>query len=218
MARKEDRTLATRLLERRVVGALLLGFLASLMLLGLPIVGAARGATITEYELPSSPSAPSGLTAGPDGALWFTERIGQQDRAGYDLGSVHGVFVLRCQCAFADYHRTRRRLVVHGAFTNKIGRVTTSGTFTAFPVPTPNSAPVGITAGPDGVLWFTEGDANKIGRVTTSGAFSEFSIPTAIAAPTGITSGPDGALWFTEENARKIGRVTTELPHKLSRS
>jgi len=32
-----------------------------------------------------------------------------------------------------------------------------------FPVPTAGSAPVGITAGPDGNLWFTEFYGNKIG-------------------------------------------------------
>lgn len=35
-------------------------------------------------------------------------------------------------------------------------------------MPTPNSEPSGITAGPDGALWFTEFDGNKIGRVQAS--------------------------------------------------
>jgi virginiamycin B lyase len=29
--------------------------------------------SITEYSLPNSSSGPSGITTGPDGALWFTE-------------------------------------------------------------------------------------------------------------------------------------------------
>ena len=40
-----------------------------------------------------------------------------------------------------------------------------AGTVTEFPVP--SGSPVGITAGPDGNLWFTEQIANKIGRITT---------------------------------------------------
>ena len=34
------------------------------------------------------------------------------------------------------------------------------------PIPTSNSVPDGITAGPDGNLWFTEQTGNKIGRIS----------------------------------------------------
>jgi hypothetical protein len=51
------------------------------------------------------------------------------------------------------------------------------GTITSFPVPTAASNPEGITAGPDGNLWFTEYNANKIGRITPGGATSGFSAP-----------------------------------------
>jgi len=36
----------------------------------------------------------------------------------------------------------------------KIGRITTTGTITEYNIPTPDSTPRGITAGPDGALWF----------------------------------------------------------------
>jgi virginiamycin B lyase len=48
---------------------------------------------------------------------------------------------------------------------NQIGRITTAGVFTEYPIPTANSVPVGITAGPDGNLWFTEANTNQIGQV-----------------------------------------------------
>lgn len=44
-----------------------------------------------------------------------------------------------------------------------------AGAITEFPIPTANSIPKGITAGPDGNLWFTEDSADKIGRITPSG-------------------------------------------------
>src|SRR5712691_9678229 len=47
-----------------------------------------------------------------------------------------------------------------------------AATFSEFPIPTANSSPNDITAGPDGALWFTEGTANKIGRVSTSGVIT----------------------------------------------
>ena len=82
---------------------------------------------------------------------------------------------------------------------------------TEFPIPTANSFPYGIAAGPDGNLWFAEisGLANKIGRITTVGVVTEFPIPTAFSNPEGIAAGPDGNLWFTEHNTNKIGRITT---------
>jgi hypothetical protein len=111
---------------------------------------------------------PAVITTGPDGALWFTEGIG-----------------------------------------NKIGRITTAGSFTEYPVPTASSGPWGIAMGPDGALWFTELDAGNIGRITTAGAVTEYPTPTASSGPAIIVVGPDGALWFTEDAANNIGRITT---------
>ena len=52
----------------------------------------------------------------------------------------------------------------------------------------------GITAGPDGALWFTNWDS--IGRISTDGVSSDYTGP-GISEALGITVGPDGALWFT---------------------
>jgi virginiamycin B lyase len=85
-----------------------------------------------------------------------------------------------------------------------------SQTITEFPLPTPGSNPAGITAGPDGALWFTETGANKIGRITTTGEVTEFPLPEPNSYPFCITVGPDGALWFTEQLVYRIGRITTD--------
>ena len=45
---------------------------------------------------------------------------------------------------------------------------------TEFPITTAGSDPGGITAGPDGNLWFTEFGVGKIGRITTAGTVTEF--------------------------------------------
>src|SRR5438067_405640 len=76
--------------------------------------------------------------------------------------------------------------------------MTTSGVITEFPIPTPDSDPYVLTAGPDGNLWFTESEANQIGRITPSGEISEFPIASPGSFPIGIAAGPDGNLWFTE--------------------
>ncbi len=78
----------------------------------------------------------------------------------------------------------------------------------AAPVPTSPSSPWGITAGPDGNLWFTEAAGNKIGRISPSGTITQFPLPTSDSWPDGITAGPDGNLWFTEFDGHKIGRIS----------
>src|SRR5713101_4336856 len=96
----------------------------------------------------------------------------------------------------------------------KIGKVTTGSTFTEYAVPNnlfPHH-PYGITAGPDGLLWYTDwGGQNGgyVSKVTTSGTFTQYATTTASSSPHGITAGPDGRLWFTESALNKIGAVTT---------
>ncbi len=79
-----------------------------------------------------------------------------------------------------------------------------TGDITEFPIPTPDSQPVGIKVGPDGNLWFTEQGGNKI---PPDGVITEFPIPTPNSTPFGITAGPDGNLWFSEFIGNKIGRL-----------
>src|SRR4051812_34370 len=152
---------------------------ASLLLAGLPTGAAADtlNASFTEYPVAAGASLRD-MTAGPDGALWFTERHGEA-----------------------------------------IGRITTTGTVTEFPVPTsmenPLPDPQGIAAGPDGALWFTEQTGDAVDRLTTDGVFTRFTLPGYATrnggskGPSAITAGPDGALWFLETGPAAIGRITT---------
>jgi len=91
---------------------------------------------------------------------------------------------------------------------NNIARITTAGVVTEYPIPAASCSPTGITAGPDGALWFTEYNGNHIGRITTAGAITEYPLPKPLSGPTYITAGPDGALWFTEPD-NQVGRITT---------
>jgi virginiamycin B lyase len=70
------------------------------------------------------------------------------------------------------------------------------------------SSPVGIAAGPDGAMWFTNESNNAIGRITTGGAVTNFTDP-GISGPDSITAGPDGAMWFTDPGGDAVGRITT---------
>src|ERR1700729_2061044 len=55
--------------------------------------------------------------------------------------------------------------------------------------------PSGITAGPDGALWFTSANNGLIGRVSTAGKIPLYSHRGLLAGDQGIVTGPDGALW-----------------------
>jgi streptogramin lyase len=115
-----------------------------------------------------------------------------------------------------------------------IGRMTTAGSYSEFPVPAPSDAvgqqtPNGIAAGPDGNVWFTSNAGDSVGRVTPGGTVTVFELPgfaTRFGAgrtPTAITAGPDGAMWFIETSPAAIARITTsgavtEFPLAAGRS
>jgi hypothetical protein len=86
---------------------------------------------------------------------------------------------------------------------NKIGRITTSGTTTEYPVPTSLSFLWGITTGPDGAVWFTEFNGNNVGRITPDGTISEYA-GASFSYPSGIDLGPDGALWFAAGGGESV--------------
>jgi streptogramin lyase len=160
-------------------------------------------------------SYPWGITAGPDGNLWFAgyfDRIGRITPSGVVTEFSIGITAdsgLTWITAGPDGN-----LWFNEATGNRIGRITTSGVVTEFSIGiTADSNPAGITAGPDGNLWFGESNGNRIGRITTSGVVTEFSTGiTANSQPAGITAGPDGNLWFTEGNyngnGNRIGRAS----------
>src|SRR5712691_3105111 len=113
---------------------------------------------------------------------------------------------------------SRRSLVVASLAAMTVAVATSSawaapiaGHFKEFPIPTANSEPRRIAAGPDGALWFTEFRASKIGRITTSGAITEFPVAGS-TFPFDITAGPDGRMWFTESESL-IGAVNPANGH-----
>ncbi|HYL77589.1 MAG TPA: hypothetical protein VEU96_25470 [Bryobacteraceae bacterium] len=165
--------------------------------------------TFTEFPIPGGNPIPFGITAGPDGNLWFTER-----QFGDKIASITTAGVLTEYALPNDGSPTGITTGPDGNlwFTelggSKIGRITTTGVITEFPTLL-GGGPFGIAVGPDGNLWFTMQSANQIGRITTAGAITYFSIPTSSSLPNLIAAGPDGNLWFTEFSGNKIGRITT---------
>ncbi|HEY5026053.1 MAG TPA: hypothetical protein VII76_13840 [Acidimicrobiales bacterium] len=126
---------------------------------------------------------PSALTTGPDGAVWFT--------------------------TYGHWINSGRTATESPGY---IGRVTTSGAFSLFPLS--SGEPVAITAGPDGALWFVTSGTwvnntfvdGYIGRMSTSGVVTTYG--DVAGGDPSITAGPDGAVWFVA--ALGIGRIATD--------
>jgi virginiamycin B lyase len=176
----------------------------------------------TEYAIPTPMSKPWLITAGPDGALWFTEANANQ------IGrvTVAGAFT-EFPIPTAASQPMGITAGPDGALwftevsSNQIGSVTTAGAFHEYPAATV-FGPDGITAGPDGALWFTATDdqpqdkpsmpvPNMIRRITTAGVLTAFPLPLGGSQgprPWGIATGSDGNVWFTEAgDPGKIGRI-----------
>ena len=88
--------------------------------------------------------------------------------------------------------------------TNSIGSIgLSSHAITRFKIPTANSFPISIAAGPDNAMWFTEFRGGNIGRIDlATHAIKEFP---GADGPWGITKGPGTAMWFSAFHS--IGRI-----------
>jgi streptogramin lyase len=169
----------------------------------------------TEYSVPPEESGPYGITAGPDGNLWFTVKktgkVGKITPSGaiteYALTSGSAPLGITTG-SDKNLWLTSHPVAAEKA---EIEKITTSGTVTGYALPS-GSGPDGIAAGPDKNLWFTENTSSKIGKMNTSGTIlAEYELPKE-SYPVGITAGPDGNLWFTEGvnfGTGRIGKITT---------
>ncbi len=164
---------------------------------------------------------PARIALGSDGAMWFTEpdadRIGRITPDGrlqlFPTGKGSGPLAIAAGPDGNVWFTENG----HGTWGgNGIGRITPQGIIATLRVRPPARSVrtllglEGITAGPDGNVWFTESAANRIGRITPAGVVTEFSEGLGSAAPSQITAAADGNLWFSGwflEGGR-IGRIT----------
>jgi virginiamycin B lyase len=89
----------------------------------------------------------------------------------------------------------------------KIGKMTQTGAFTEYPIPS-GASPYYVAIDSNDVIWFTENLTNKIGKCTPAGVITEYSIPTADSNPWGIAIDSNNVMWFAEKKANKIGKMT----------
>ena len=203
-------------LARRLVTSTTVLVSLSVLSLGLTAgSAAASGAGVVTAYTGTGIHDPHGITAGPDGALWFTNRgttrSGGSPRPGWSPTTPapsirpvrdHGR-VPTAPCGSPTTATTRS------------GGSRTAGVVTNYTAPA--STPYGITAGPDGALWFTNSATTRSGGSPRPGWSPTTPVP-ASHEPDGITAGPDGALWFTNVGNDSIGRITHDRGgHQLHR-
>lgn len=175
---------------------------------------------VTKYPLLTTGTQADWITRGPDGAMWFTQSMGNKNIGRITMAGVI-TEVANTTISGGIATGPDGNLWVTSAWAPLgVARVTTAGVQTSFTLPTSTNTPFFIKAAPDGNLWIGEvggpwgsfTTAGALGRVTTSGAITEFTLPTSSNSNPGyftigaMTVGFDGALWFTEPQSGKIGR------------
>lgn len=158
------------------------------------------------YALPLVKGQPTAAVVGAGGDLWITETAGnaiEQWRAGH----AH-VIHLPAGSEPRGIAAGSKAVWFTEAGTNMIGRLTPTGFFTQYRIPTPHSGAARITIGPDARVWFTEQSVDKVGRLDLStGRISELAL-TPGSHPFGIATGPDGQMWVTESGTGKVAVIS----------
>src|SRR5215470_2927041 len=177
-------------------------------------------AIISEFPLPPlnvvAPFGAVGITAGPDGNVWFADptahAVGRLTPAGQVTEFPTPGIEADAITAGPDGNLWFLNNALTFSGSPAIGRITPAGQVTEFTLPDQLAEPGLITAGPDGNLWFTVNiypTGEKVGRITPAGQVTEFSIPVppgVTGQANDITAGPDGNLWFLHDGI--LARIT----------
>ncbi len=197
---------------------------------------------INEFPLPTTPitnppGGPEGITLGPDGNLWFSIQFSSQIGRITPTGAVTVFDIPNVDAGPIDIARGPDNNMWFAEYGNSyvtdeyLGRISPVApyTITQYPVPLLSAGNVvagptgvqlwGVTAGPDGNVWFTEYNNHAIGHMAPDGTGGvALSTPLGLTNPTDnpsvlgsypseITVGPDGNIWYADEGGGKIGMV-----------
>ena len=172
----------------------------------------------TLYSAPTKYCSPYGITIGSDKNVWVAEqcpagtgKIGKITPSG-KWSEI--ALPTQSEQPFGIVAGPDHNLWYTGGFTNDIGRITTGGKITEFPlnhVGMGFGSPYLIAVGNDKALWFTVQESNQIGRITTSGSATETPIPGCGAqctvTPGGIAAGLGSTIWFTNVTGNQVEKV-----------
>jgi streptogramin lyase len=109
-------------------------------------------AAVDHYPLPNADANPNLMTSGPDGALWFFE----QNRTRFARLTTAGTlteYAAPFQVSTLAKGPDGNVWFVTTESPQRIGKITPSGTITAYTVPSHGFDPLTLTAGPGGRMW-----------------------------------------------------------------
>ena len=183
----------------------------------------AVGGTITEFRpagiSQTAISDPLGITAGPDGNIWFTDAgastIAKLGTGGTGLSEFHTNTADATPVGITTGPDGRLWFAELSGSVNQVARSNTAGSQNEFGINNPSAMPTSIVTGPDHHMWFTDFGNGTIGTIdpnATPGTLATtYPINDRSLMPSSIASGPLGHLWFTEQgtNGGRIGEMTT---------
>ena len=189
--------------------------------------------TVTTLPIPggASDDAVGAITAAAAGNLWYFEASG-------DVGERHadGTFsTTTLPNASANFTGNQSMAVTpdgsvwvsvypstlsedaqgaHYGVSGAVDQVRPDGTVVPYTLTSTYDEKIGLTAGPDGNVWFADQGDDTVGSITPAGEVTAYPVAGRVSS---ITTGPDGALWFTiryaypdvATDAAAIGRITT---------
>ncbi len=189
------------------------------------VIDSASPETATEFSIQekggNENSRPVSIAVGPEGNLWFTDASEETAPAigMVELSGENGIKKIEEFSIGLNVGSMPQGIVAgpdknlwftDGGTTKAIGRINPNTKeikefATGESLPGGNNSfigPWGIAAGPDGYVWFTDGQENdgKVCSITPSGTISCFKKGlVASSTPTGLTAA-GGKLWFTDNS------------------
>jgi virginiamycin B lyase len=171
-----------------------------------------KNGKIQHFTVGPSDAILNGIVQGPDGNFWIAEtqtrsrladKVFRMSASGKTRGFKVGIGP-NIICVGPD-----KALWFTELGSGVIGRLTTAGKYTEFPIEGSSTAAFGIAAGPDNALWFTdEINGGGISRITTDGKITFYTTGSHFTSLANIALGPDGAMWFTSPlDPEGIGRL-----------
>lgn len=177
---------------------------------------------VTYFSFPVSSSGghnAEGLTAGPDGNVWFTVdpfAVGRMTTAGVATLFQKGIPI---SSSIGNIAAGADNNLWFTEYRGAVGRITTTGSVTFFtpsPPPHPGFAPAGIAAGPGNDLYFIA--EPSLYSITTAGTID--GVPLGASCPYatgsdslgGVAKGPNNSVWVTTTSGCVIERPDLRVP------
>jgi streptogramin lyase len=165
-----------------------------------------------------SNGVPPDIALGPDGNMWVTEDSTSQIAQVTPSGVITQFATGECvnfdvqPLGIAAGPDGNLWYTVANPHCDEIGRISTSGTSTMFPLPHQASTVIfnDVTAGPDGNMWFAGTGIGNINPTTGTVTIAGYQHPATSIAPSPCAND----LWFTSGTG-SVGKVTTSGTESL---